>query len=94
MTIPQTLPGPLQDFDQNPTIPIPDIHIMRRLVRRAAHDVLCIARKADRVPRGAIDGILESERRGQGAGQWGAREEAEGAVGGACYQVPGGQSDR
>jgi hypothetical protein len=53
---------------------------MRRLVRRAAHHVLCVAREADRVPWGTIDRVLEAEGRGQEAGERGTGEQAEGAV--------------
>lgn len=80
MTVPQRVPRPFQHLDQHPTLPVPYKDVMRRLVRGAAHHVLCVAREADRVPWGTIDRVLEAEGRGQEAGERGAGEQAEGAV--------------
>lgn len=59
ITIHQGFLRALQYLDKPAGISVPHENVMRHLVARSAHDILCVTREPDRMPRRTVDKVLE-----------------------------------
>lgn len=74
--IQQGLTRALEDLYERPGLAIPHKHVVRHLVPSATHDVLAVPAESDRVPRCAVDQVLEPVDREEVARLWRDGEDA------------------